>query len=306
MVFNRACISLILLTLFLSLHLPAAQTFRIATYNVENDLDHDSGTRHAKSDAAKAKILESILALKPDVLALEEIGETNVLLELQSALQSNGLPLPNWEYVTGFDTNIHVCVLSRFPITARRPQTNDTYLLNGETFKVSRGFAEVDVAVTTNYSFTLIAAHLKSKRTIRAAAEADMRLEEAKILRQKIDDILAANPNTSLIVLGDLNDTHDSPAIRAIIGRGKTGLVDTRPAEHNGDAEPAANHRLNERNITWTDFYAKEDLYSRIDYILLSHAFARDWNPAETAILALPNWGIASDHRPLVATFTVP
>jgi endonuclease/exonuclease/phosphatase family metal-dependent hydrolase len=307
MVLNRARVILILFVLLLSLHLQAADNFRVATYNVENYLDHASGTRPAKSEPAKAKVRESILALKPDVLALEEIGSTNTLIELQSSLQTNGLSLPYWEYVTGYDTNIHVAVLSRFPITARHPHTNDTYLMNGTPFMVSRGFAQVDIAVNTNYTFTLIATHLKSKRPIPAADEADMRLEEAKILRQKINACLAANPNVRLIVLGDLNDLHDSPSVRTVIGsRGKSSLVDTRPAERNGDAEPAANRRLAARNVAWTHFYAKEDVYSRIDYILLSHSFARDWNPAETYVLSLPNWGLASDHRPLVATFTTP
>jgi endonuclease/exonuclease/phosphatase family metal-dependent hydrolase len=46
-----------------------------------------------------------------------------------------------------------------------------------------------------------------------------------------------------------------------------------------------------------------DDTYSRIDYILLSKSMAREWNAAETYVLAPPNWGFGSDHRPLVATF---
>ena len=46
-----------------------AETFRIAEYNIENYLDQPTETRHSvKSDEAKAKIRESIHALKPDVL----------------------------------------------------------------------------------------------------------------------------------------------------------------------------------------------------------------------------------------------
>jgi len=46
------------------------------------------------------------------VIALEEIGSLSALLELRDALKKDGLDLPHYEYVTGFDTNIHV----------RRPQ----------------------------------------------------------------------------------------------------------------------------------------------------------------------------------------
>lgn len=304
MVFSLLRTIIVLALLILSLPLPAAETFRIATYNVENYLDQPSGSRPAKSEQAKHKVLEGILALKPDVLALQEMGSTNALLELQRSLKTCGLDLPNWEHVTGFDTNIHVAILSRFPITARRPQTNDYFLMNGSRFRVSRGFAEVDIQVNPNYSFTLITAHLKSRRPIPEADEADLRLEEAKVLREKIDSHLAVNPNINLIVLGDFNDLHDSHPIKTIIGRGKKALIDTRPAERNGDCEPLSDRRLASRSIAWTHFYVKEDTYSRIDYILLSHGMAREWDPAGTYVLNLPNWGLGSDHRPLVATFS--
>jgi exonuclease III len=50
-------------------------------------------------------------------------------------------------------------------------------------------------------------------------------------------------------------------------------------------------------------FYGVEDTYSRIDYILLSPGMAREWVKKETYVLALPNWGVGSDHRPIVAAF---
>ena len=46
----------------------AAETFRIATYNVQNYIEERSVTRPAKSDAAKAKVRESIRATKADVI----------------------------------------------------------------------------------------------------------------------------------------------------------------------------------------------------------------------------------------------
>ena len=58
-----------------------------------------------------------------------------------------------------------------------------------------------------------------------------------------------------------------------------------------------------ERNVTWTQYYAAEDLYSRFDYILLSPGMARELVRSETYLPALPDWGVASDHRPLLATF---
>ena len=231
------------------------------------------------------------------------MGTTSALLELQGSLKAGGLDLPYWERVEGYDTNIHVAVLSKFPFAARHPHTNETFLLGGRRFHVSRGFAEVDIRVNPDYSFTLITAHLKSKRPVPQADEAEERLEEAKVLRGIVEKDLAANPQANVVVLGDMNDTKNSASTRELIGRGKFKLTDTRPAERNGDNAPSANPRYEPRTITWTHYYGVEDSYSRIDYILLSPGMAREWVTNETYVLTIPNWGVGSDHRPLVATF---
>ncbi|MBK7999793.1 MAG: endonuclease/exonuclease/phosphatase family protein [Verrucomicrobia bacterium] len=282
----------------------AAQTFRVATYNVENYIDAPAGTRPLKSAEGRAKIRESLRALNADVVAFQEMGSTNAFLELRASLKAEGLDYPHWEHVSGWDTNIHVAVLSKFPFSARRPHTNESFLLFGRRFRVSRGFAEVDVRVNNNYSFTLITTHLKSRRPVPEADEAELREQEAMILREKIDAILSKNPDANLVVLGDFNDTKDTKSTRAIIGRGRTALIDTRPAERNGDNRPNPNPRFEPRNITWTHHYGKEDTYSRIDYILLSRGMVNEWNKDESFVLALANWGAGSDHRPVVASFT--
>jgi endonuclease/exonuclease/phosphatase family metal-dependent hydrolase len=281
----------------------SGENFRVATYNLENYLDEPTQTRSAKSAEARAKVRQSILAVKPDVIALQEMGSPGALEELRTSLKAEGLDLPYWEHVLGSDTNVHVAILSRFPFTARRPRTNDNFLLGGRRFRVSRGFGEVDVQVGPNYSFTLLTAHLKSKRPVPQAEEAEWRLEEAKLLREEIETRFGANPNVNLVVLGDFNDTKDSASTRAVIGRGKHKLVDTRPAERNGDHAMTGHPPSSSRKITWTHYYALDDSYSRIDYILLSPGMAREWLADETYVLAVPDWGIASDHRPLVATF---
>jgi len=277
--------------------------FRVATYNLENYLDAPLGTRPAKSAEGRAKIRESLRVLKADVVALQEIGGTNVLMELRASLKAEGLDYTFWEHVNGWDTNIQVAVLSRFPITARRPHTNDSFLLFGRRFRVSRGFAEVDIKVNDHYSFTLITTHLKSRRPVPDADEAELREQEALLLREKIEARLSANPNANVIVLGDLNDNQDSKSTRAVIGRGKHALIDTRPAERNGDNQPNPNPRYEPRRVTWTHHYGKEDTYGRIDYILLSRGMAREWNKEETFVLTVANWGTGSDHRPVVAGF---
>jgi endonuclease/exonuclease/phosphatase family metal-dependent hydrolase len=284
-----------------------AETFRIATFNVENYLDRPTESRpQLKTDESKAKIRDTILSARPDILALQEIGEESALLELRDALKAAGWNFPHWEHVRGFDTNINVAVLSRFPIVSRRPHTNETFLLSGRRFRTSRGFAEVDIKLNEHYTLTLFTAHLKSKRATGYADESEIRHEEAKRLRKIVDANLAQNPNANLVVLGDLNDTRNSSSVRTLLGRGRTKLLDIRPAEHFGI--PAADQsnlgsNENRRSVTWTHFFALEDTYSRIDYILLSSGMAREWIEAGSGVLAHPDWGTASDHRLVFATF---
>jgi endonuclease/exonuclease/phosphatase family metal-dependent hydrolase len=282
-----------------------ADTLRVATYNVETYLDQPTESRtHAKSAEARAKARECIRAAHPDVLALEEMGETNALLELRAALQADGENFAYWEHIQAFDTNIHVAVLSKLPIVARRPHTNDFFLLDGRRFQVKRGFAEVDIQAATNFTVTLLVAHLKSRLITPEADEAEERLGEAHALRGVIDARLAGEPGAKLIVLGDFNDHPDSAPLKEIIGRGKTKLFDTRPVEHNGDTARAEPPYYEPRDVAWTYFYGKNDSYERIDYILISPALKPYWDSSETGIPFVPSWGIGSDHRPIVAGFS--
>lgn len=287
---------------------PAAETFSVGTYNVENYLDAPAGTRKAKTPAAKAKLREMIRELDADVLALQEMGGTNALLELRAALRAEGCDYPHWEHVQGADTNIHVAVLSRFPLGPRRPHTNDNFLLGGRRFQVGRGIAEVDVRVRPHYEFTLLVAHLKSKRPILDADQAELREAEAGQLRKHVDALFSANPRIHLVVAGDLNDTKDSRAIKIVRGstRGNRALIDVRPAERNGDPGTPPRPGYAPPNIAWTYFYEKEDTYSRIDYLLVSRGMASALVAPQTFVLAKTGWGLASDHRPLKATFQVP
>jgi endonuclease/exonuclease/phosphatase family metal-dependent hydrolase len=284
----------------------AGEIFRVATYNVDTYLDQPTQSRpHVKSAEAKTEVRKIIRSMNPDVITLEEMGSTNALLELRASLKAEGDDFPYWEHVQGADTNIHIAALSKFPIIARHPHTNDEFLLDDRRFRVSRGFAELEIQPAPGFTFTLIAVHLKSRLPDSGTDPDEQRFEEAKILRRVVDQHFKADPNAKFIVLGDFNDVKDSDSLREVIGRGKFKLIDTRPAEHNGDNVPSEPPYYEPRNVTWTYFYGKDDTYSRIDYILLSPAMARDWLQNETYVSTVPNWGVASDHRPIVATFDV-
>ena len=245
-------------------------------------------------------MVESILAAKPDVLALQEVGTIKALAKLQKDLKAKGLNLPYVEHLKSFDPAIHVAYLSRYPFRKITKHDNESYLLNGRRLHVGRGFAEVQISVR-GYDFSLINAHLKSKRKVPEADQAEMRLQEAYRLRRIIDSRLKSNPEINLVVLGDFNDYYNSKPVKAIVGRGNSRLIDTRPSERNGDSGPnLRNSKWFPRDISWTHYYGVEDVYSRIDYIMLSPGMERELDRANSSIPVVPNWGHGSDHRPVV------
>ena len=125
----------------------AQQTFRVATYNVENFILEPIQNRPLKKPFAQAKIVESILAAKPDVIALQEMGKKTALIKLQAALKAKGLDLQHVEHLSAFDPAIHVAYLSRFPFKKITRHDNESFLLNGRRLHVGRGFAEVEIAL---------------------------------------------------------------------------------------------------------------------------------------------------------------
>jgi len=275
-----------------------AEGLRIVTYNLEGYLDTAAGTRPAKSAESKLAVQRMIAETKPDVLAVQEIGGFAALCSLRDSLKKVGVDLPHTEFVSGYDTNIAVGILSRFPFAARRSHTNESFLLRGRRFRCQRGFGEVDIQPTSTYRFTLFAAHLKSRRPSPREDEAELRLQEALLLREMVDARLQADPKVNLVVVGDFNDTRDSRPVRAIIGKGKGRLLDARPAEDGSGRSPALGS--NARAITWTHYHEAEDSYSRLDYILFSPGMAREYLKQESYVLSRPDWGVASDHRPVV------
>ena len=295
----------IVLILFpiLAAGIEAEDTFTVATFNVENYFLKKFGTRPVKPELSRVKVVEAVISIRPDVLALQEMGRRSALMDLHKRLKVKGLEYPFHEWVIGPDPAIHLAVLSRFPITVHS-HTNVMYLLDRSRFQVGRGFGEVRIRVNENYQFTLLNAHLKSKRPVPQASEAEMRLREARALRKIVEARLKVDANANILVVGDLNDTPNAEPIRDLIGRRVPRLLDLRPFERNGDQLPhPTNPKYLTRRVSWTSHYGLEDSFSRFDYILASKGMARELDRAGTRVHAMADWGVASDHRPVVARF---
>ena len=76
-----------------------AELFRVATYNVENYILRSNETRSIKPPESRAKIREHLLAIKADVIALQELGGGDALQDIQQGLKSGGLDYAHSEIV---------------------------------------------------------------------------------------------------------------------------------------------------------------------------------------------------------------
>ncbi len=280
----------------------AAETFTVATYNVENYFLSAFGNRKAKAEISRAKVVESIVSVDPDVLALQEMGRKGALMELKQRLFQRGLDYSHAIWLAGPDPAIHLAVLSRFPVVRNHSKTNVTYLLDKKRFQVRRGFVELDIQVGADYKFTLFNAHLKSMRRVGLADQAEMRLHEARALRLLVEKRLEVNPNENILLMGDLNDTPSRDPIKVLTGKHSLKLIDLRPSEKNDiTREIVKKGGDTSRRVTWTHFYKTEDQFSRLDYIMASRGMMHEL--VSSCVYVMTDWGTASDHRPVVARF---
>lgn len=270
---------------------PGPGEFSVMTYNLYrfqyDDRDRDGQENDFKPDSEIRAQMAVIAAVSPDVIACMEMGTGPAFQKFREALKGAGLDYPHAEHVVQADSHTHLALVSRLPIVARMPITNEVYSIGTNTVPVQRGFLCVDIKVNDGYTFRLMAAHLKSKR-FSAMGQTEMRRNEGRLLNKNARHFLADDTNLNLIVVGDFNDTQDSAAIREVIGKPPV-LKDLRPADAFGD--------------TWTHIFYPEDSYSRIDYMLCSPGMFREVVTGKCHVVRHEMTRTASDHRPVVSVF---
>lgn len=272
---------------------PAPGEFSVMTFNLNQyalmDRDGNADTLEPKPREEAEAIMAAIHDVSPDILAVEEMGDPAAWAEFKFSLRQAGLEYPNEEYLRRGRSELNMAVLSRFPIVERQSHTDDTYTIGPTQFPVMRGFIDITIEVNPQYRLHLMVAHLKSK-VFHSFGQAEMRRNEARLLNNHVRDILKDNPEANLLVVGDFNDDPSSAALREIRAyKGETILNDLRPTDTVGDAWT---HRENDDN------------YHRIDYMLASRGLLPEVVPDKCFAVRAAGLERASDHRPLVATFT--
>ena len=269
-------------------------------YNVQNYLPMDrrvdgkSLKNAPKPESEIAALVGVIAQVKPDVLGLCEMGGKDQVADLQTRLRAAGVDLPHTEWVQGADEDRHVVLLSRFPITARNSVGNIPITINGRPEGMQRGILDATVKISDQLDLRLLGVHLKSRRIVPEFDQKELRALEARELRKYIDAILQKNPETRLLVYGDLNDTKNEPPVKEVWGKKSSPL-----ALHLIDFKDG-------RGEAWTHFWKVADEYSRIDYMFASSALLPLVLADKSHIAESPNLMDASHHGPLVLKLEVP
>lgn len=272
---------------------------RVATWNVENYLvmnriiDGRWRPDYPKPESEKAALRRVLADLDADILALQEMGSAPFLRELQRDLRLEGLDYPHALLMQGDDLVRHVAVLSRVPpVHVEGHADLDFPYLHGR-IPMKRGLQEVHFE-TAGVRWILFNVHLKSRHTdYRDDPRSHWRrTAEARVARDAIRR-RHGESGTAYMVLGDFNDsTRGAPLRRFLTVGGRTLTVMLDATDRNGRR--------------WTHHWAREDVYSRADYILVSPALLPHVVEGRAWIFDHDDALAASDHRPVVTEIVFP
>lgn len=269
-----------------------------AAWNVRNYRTSPSAARGnaaptpAKSPESIDAVARTLAGIRPSVIGLCEIGSRSDLADLQRRLAKLGLDLPHSAWVEAADEDRHLALLSAYPVVSEQHETGATFTAGGLPQRVQRGFLDCTIAVRPDFQLRVLGAHLKSRRNSSDADPSEFRRHESLLLRQKIEKAAAENPR--VLLYGDLNDTKSSPSVAGLTGR---------------RGEPASMHIVplaDPEGETWTYYWAAEDEYTRVDYIMASRALRPLLQKVGSQIVRDRGWLQASDHRPLVVRIKIP
>ncbi len=213
-------------------YLPVAgEAVRIATLNCRNlyndviDSPETMAGEEAKSTRSTAlyqthlkAIAKELVLLAGDVVFLQEVENDATLMALQARAELGGA----YKYrslLTGNDPRgIDIAVLSKFPIEVTTHKGEKIYA-PGSTFyyTYARDVVETHVAGPSG-DFVALGVHFRSQISTSGVDDEKKRLAEANGTRAIADKLLATNATLPVVVLGDFNDTPDSPPLTLLKG----------------------------------------------------------------------------------------
>lgn len=269
---------------------PDEGDFTLATYNVHDLFDtvDDPNEDEVLSAAQLARKFEQLAAVlrdvDADVVALQEVENLALLQALfDGRLADMGyheLRLIEADHIRGID----VAVASRLPLEFVITHQNDRWRDGDRSFYFNPDCLEVRLVVGRQRVVIFIN-HLISKR---GGAEADeVRYAVASRLRFLVDSTQRLLPGAWVALVGDFNDTPDSPTLANARGGPPDALVDLTTLVP-----------FDER---YTYTYGGDR--QMLDYILVTPDMARQALRSSTRIVHTADSRDASDHSPVVTRF---
>ena len=276
------------------------EKIRVATYNVRNYLLCDRMVEgkwrpnYPKPEKEKAALRATIAAMNADILALQEMGDESFMEELLRDLRASGVPAyPHVVHAPpGHPEEVRrLAVLSRIPPLEVKFHRNLDFKYFEQRTVPDRGLLEI-LFETNGVRWRLFNLHLKSKWTERKddPQGALRREREARAMRDHLRQTYPPATNPLHLVVGDFNDHLDSAPLRRFLTVSGNVLARVVPCSDS-------------RGQRWTHHYAKQDSYTRVDYLLATPAIFERFVPRSGTIRDEPAVSTASDHRSLHADF---
>ncbi len=208
-------------------------TLRIATWNVEHLVDSidDPYVNNRIENAALVKVekmqllAEGLAQMNADVVVLQEAESANAVQALRDAY----FPELGYYYITDARSRNwyqNVVIMSKLPLgeitSYGNVHTPVAFTEDGEEKLQSQDYINTrmwscEVLVNESYYLNLSGLHLKAGRKDRDKA---MRLGQIRFLKTALANKLAANKDSKIMVLGDLNSLSDSEEITTLLNFG--------------------------------------------------------------------------------------
>jgi endonuclease/exonuclease/phosphatase family metal-dependent hydrolase len=261
-----------------------ARPLRFVSYNIRNYLTMRRGkTLKFKPEHEIKALVDNIVRANPDIMGVCEIGTQKDLDHLLARLKKAGLDYKHSYLSAGPDPYRRQALLSHYPIS-RHTIPIYTYMMKGKAHEIRRGILDATVS-TPKGEIRFLGAHLKSKRPTAIYDQAEIRRAEAQLLRKHASMVLS-DTTRKVMVFGDMNDTKGSSTIRLMRG--------------SKDKKLTALELLDKHGTKWTQYWAKEDIYSRFDFVFVSKSLLPKIDQKGSYVLDNAPGDPASDHRALV------
>ncbi len=242
------------------------------------------GYSSADPAGEKNEMVENLKTSGAEIIVLSGVRDTGSAAEIKKSL-------PGYDYaqtVESSDKGSVLTVISKIKPERFEALTDMKYKIGEKEIPVSNGFAH-GVFNVNGYKFHLVAADLKDRRKHPEFNQTDMRRYEARQLRYLVNDIVKKEPDSNILLVGNLNDTCGMSPLKELYNR-RSGiekrLFDIRP--------------LDSMKTSWTYWNRETDDFERIDYAMANFPMISEIIRKKTAVIQTDNWRNASTHRPLL------